>query len=124
MIGRPESEKGMTLVEVLVALTILAGVAGAVLLMTAQSARAAASVENKLLARIVADNAAVTALALNGSIQAGSNITELEFADQQWLVSQTFMPLEAGGLYQLQITVQLAGFDQMLARIDTLKAAS
>ena len=111
---------GMTLVEVLVAMAILAGIAGSVMLMTAQSARLGLSVEQKSLARIVADNTAVATLATSVRLERRT-VTSVEFAGQEWRVQRTVNDAGIEGVAHITVSVLLNESDQVLARIETLK---
>ncbi|MCQ8185059.1 type II secretion system minor pseudopilin GspI [Parvularcula maris] len=50
-------QRGLTLIEVLVAMTVLALVVGSLLVLIGQHTRQAAALEDRLMARIAADNA-------------------------------------------------------------------
>lgn len=122
MTSRSRSQKGMTLVEVLVAMAILAMTAGAALAMTAQSARFSASVEDRLLARIIADNAVVEALADTAPVEEKIDDDSVAFAGRRWAVKKTIVGAGVDGLYRIDVTVSPADRDQVLARAETLKA--
>ena len=113
-------QRGMTLVEVLVAMTILAGIAVSAMLMTAQSARLGVSVEQKLMARIIADNSAVAALATNISFEE-AQVNTVKFAGLDWRVHSTANDTGIEGLLHITISVSLIDNSQVLARIETLK---
>jgi general secretion pathway protein I len=114
------ASRGFTLVETLVALAILAGVALAAYSMTAQSARFAAVEQDRLIAGIIADNAMTGALIRPLAPQAGEESEEIEMAGRKWLAKRTVS--EAGeDLLRIEIAVSAQG--QVLARVEALRPA-
>lgn len=112
---------GMTLVETLVALVILAGVAIAAYAMVAQSTRFAAAEQERLVAGIVADNQAIEALIRPAPPDQGEETEIIETAGRKWSVKRAVS--EAGeGLLRIEISVMRDTDAQVLARVDALRA--
>ncbi len=118
MTGR--RQKGMTLVEVLVAMAILGTVAGSVLVMTGQSAQFTVASEERLLARIVADNAMVLALARQVAFEEGFAQAEVELGGRVWKTEKTTARTGVDDLYRIEIAVSFGESTQILTRVSTL----
>jgi len=116
-------QKGMTLIEVLVAMAILATVAGSVLVMTGQSAQIIVASEERLLARIVADNAMALALARQTALEEGFAQAEVELGGRTWKTAKTTARTGVDDLYRIEIAVSLGESTQILTRVSTLRAA-
>lgn len=116
------AQGGMTLIEVLVAMAILASVAGSVLVMTGQNARFIAASENRFLARIVADNAMVEALAVEVPLEQGLKQETTDLGGRRWDIQRTVIDLGQNNLIRIDIAVSLTGADQVMARATTLEA--
>lgn len=120
---RKISERGMTLVETLVALAILAGVVLAAYAMTAQSARFAAIEQERLVAGIIADNEMTKTMIRPEPPDRGEEEVEVEMAGRKWLAKREVS--DAGeDLLRIEIAVSRSGEAQILARVETLRAAS
>lgn len=115
-------QRGMTLVETLVALAILAGVVLAAYAMTAQSARFTALEQERLVAGVIADNQTTEMLLHTTPPGEGEEETEIGAAGRVWIARRVVT--EAGEkLLRIEISVRRAGDAQTLARVDTLRAA-
>ena len=114
------AQKGLTLIETLVALAILAGVVLAAYAMVAQSARFAALEQERLIAGIIADNRTAEMLLRAAPPDQGEEETEVEAAGRKWIAES--LVTEAGeDLLRVEISVTREGDDQVLARVDTLR---
>ena len=111
--------RGFTLVEVLVAIAILAGAVGATLVLMAGQARGTAALADNALARIAAENALVEViLAEQGGAARGSQeIGGQRFA---WRATETETETELVGLRLTEVVVTREGGDQVLASLATL----
>ncbi|MCB2098658.1 MAG: type II secretion system minor pseudopilin GspI [Parvularculaceae bacterium] len=115
-------QKGITLVETLVALAILAGVVLAAYAMLAQSARFAATEQERLIASIIADNLTAEALIRPATPDKGEEIYEVEMAGGAWTARRVID--DAGeNLLRIDISVTRAGDGQVLARVESLRPA-
>ena len=117
------TQKGMTLIEVLVAMAVLAMVAGAVLTMTGQSTRLIISSEEKAIARILADNEMIEMIARPHAIEESITTESVEFANRRWSVRRSVVSPDVENIYRIEITVALNEQSQVLARAVTLTEA-
>lgn len=115
-----KSRLGFTLIEVLVAMAILAVVVAAAIALIAQSTRLVAQSETKLYASIVADNAMAEALA-EDSAAFGDKEGEVDLAGANWTVIRTVTKLETAGAARIDVVVRRAGAAQTLVRISTIR---
>lgn len=117
------SQHGLTLVETLVAMAILAAVAISAYALLSQGANFAASERDRLAASIVADNLMVEELLRQAPPDLGEDTGEVEFAGRIFEWSSTVS--EAGeDLRRIEYKVRLQGFEQTLARLETVKVVS
>ncbi len=116
------AQKGMTLVEVLVALAILGLTVGSVFQLIGQTARFISVSEERLLARIIVDNVMVETLAHHERIEETQTLAELEFGGQQWTYERDFVATGVQGIFRVDVRVRPYNRDQVLAHATTLKA--
>ena len=116
--------RGMTLIEVMVALVILALVATSVLSMIGQNARFIASAEDRLMASILADNIVVERLATLSPPEEGEETYEREFAGREYVCREVVTDIPDIGLFRIDLTVSAKSTEQTLASVTTLKAPS
>ncbi|MEL7487568.1 MAG: type II secretion system minor pseudopilin GspI [Pseudomonadota bacterium] len=121
---RSKQQRGFTLIEVLVALAILALVAGGVLSMISQTTRFIAAAEDQLAASVVADNVMVERLVREQPLEEGEETIELVFAGRNWVYTRTITDTGASGLFRIDIAVRRADSPQILARATTLRGRS
>jgi general secretion pathway protein I len=114
----------MTLVEVLVALAIMAAVAAAILALISQNTRFVAAAEDKLIAGMAADREIVEALAGSGPFERGAEELEREFAGRRFRVTRTVTELGVEKLLRIDIVVRDAAGRQALASATTIRAES
>ncbi|MEK7265396.1 MAG: type II secretion system minor pseudopilin GspI [Pseudomonadota bacterium] len=120
---RQSAQRGMTLVETLVALAILAGVAISAYAMVAQATRFAAAEQERLIAGILADNETVKLMIRQAPPDKGEEEVEIEASSRLWRVKRAVDDF-GEGLLRITVTVSRAGDGQVLARVDTLREAS
>lgn len=117
------SQRGLTLVETLVAMAILAGVTIAAFALLSQGANFAASERDRLAASILADNLMVEEFLKVTPPDIGEDTGAVEFGGR--LFEWSRIVSDSGeDLRRIQLTVRLQGSPQTLARIDTLRAAT
>lgn len=116
------AERGMTLIETLVALAILAGVVLSAYLMLAQSTRFAATEQERLIAGVVADNELIELLIVTAPPHQVEEEEIIEAAGRRWRAKRT---VSAAGeeLLRLAVSVTREGDAQVLARAETLRSA-
>lgn len=85
MPGSNRRQRGFTLLEVMVAVTVFAAVALAINETTSQSVSSALYLQDKTLAAMIADNQ-LTELRLKGLPPLGEQRQPLPFANREWLV--------------------------------------
>ncbi len=115
-------QRGLTLVETLVAMAILAAVSISAFALLSQGANFAANERDRLAASIVADNLMVEELLRAAAPDLGERSGEIEFAGR---VFEWSAVVSDGGeeLRRIALTVRLNGSPQTLARAETLKVA-
>lgn len=114
-------ERGMTLVEVLVALAILGLVAASIVALIGQNTRFISNAEEQMIAGIIADNAMVDALGRIAPLERNTSEKELQTAGRSWRVATTVEDSPVPGLVRIDIAVRAGASDQVLASASTLK---
>lgn len=118
--ARKPYERGMTLVEVLVAFAILAGVVVSVMALIGQNTRYVMSAEERLLASIAADNLLTEDLARQALPNEGVEEGEIVIGARPFVYRRTVTEL-GGGVARIDYAVEVAGSEQTLARASALK---
>ncbi|GGY52720.1 type II secretion system minor pseudopilin GspI [Parvularcula lutaonensis] len=115
-------QKGLTLIEVLVALAVLSSIVGSILVLIGQHTRHAAAIEERALARIVAENAMVAYVAAKRSGQPADLSGEEEIAGRAftYVIDRSPAPLE--GFETVETNVRIGRDGQVLATLSTLRA--
>ena len=121
-INQRQKARGMTLIEVMVALVILALVATSILSMIGQNARFIASAEDRLMASILADNILVERLATLAPLEEGEENYDLEFGGREWACREIVTEVPGVGLLRIDLSVSAKSTEQVLATVTTLKA--
>lgn len=119
---RQNSERGMTLVETLVALSILAAISLAALSLISQATRFADAEQDRLLAGVLADNMMAEMLAARAEPTEGEEEKEADFAGRKWRYVREVRKAAEGVLY-LRIAVRRAADTQVLSETVSLRAA-
>ena len=119
------SQRGITLVETLVALAIMGLVTTSILVLVGQNTRFTASAQDRTYAAIAADNLMVQALALSGPVETGEEIGELDFAARQWRYERIVTEIGIDNLFRIEIKIladaQNGDEEQVIARVTTLR---
>ncbi|MEM9838282.1 MAG: type II secretion system minor pseudopilin GspI [Pseudomonadota bacterium] len=116
-------QRGLTLLEVLVALAVLSAVLGSLLMLIAQHTRQAAKLEDRMLARIVAENAMASYIAAKQTNREADLEEEVELSGRtfQFEIDRGSAPIE--GFETVTADVRLGRDGQVLATLSTLQPA-
>lgn len=118
------SAGGLSLIEVLVAIGVLAAVAGGAIAVVGQNTRFLSQAEQRVLAAILCDNLAAEAMARAAPLTRGAETGEISFAGQNWAFDRTVSEAGVEGLVRISIDVRAQGGGATLASVVTLKAES
>ena len=116
------AQAGFSLVETVAALGILALAAIPLMQLTADATRNTAYLQNRVLARTVAENTLSRALAEVEALPVGISAGQESQMGQVYNWSLTVTGNELADLQTLEVTVQREGGIDQLARLVTLKA--
>lgn len=117
------NEKGLTLIEVLVATAILAAVVGSLLVLISQHTRQAAALEDRMLARVAAENALTLYVTARDEGAAADVRGDVELSGRSFFyeISRQQAPIQGLELVTSQARVGRDG--QVLASLTTLRPA-
>ncbi|WP_031549651.1 type II secretion system minor pseudopilin GspI [Parvularcula oceani] len=118
---KTDTQTGLTLIEVLVALAVLASAVGAILIMMSTQTRNAAALRDNALARIVAENAMVEiALGVGeGDDPSPSGTAEIGGTVYEWQANRDPAPLPRAEI--VSVAVRRADSGQEVAQLSTLR---
>lgn len=117
------SERGVTLVETLVALAVMGLIIGALLVLIGQNSRFAASMRDKTMAQIAADNLMVEAMVLASALEAGESEGEVEVGGQALHYKRVVAQSGVENVLRIDITVN-AETGQTLAHAVSMRRMS
>ncbi len=117
------SQRGVTLVETLVALAVMGLIIGALMVLIGQNARFAASKRDKTMAQIAADNLMVEAMVLTAALEAGETEGEIEIGGAPLIYKRVIAEAGVRNVLRIDITVSAAD-GQTLARAVSMRRAS
>ena len=113
-------QKGMTLVEVLVAFAIMSGVVVSAMTLVSQNTRYMIYAEERLLAQIAADNLMAEAMAKRATPGTGQRDGTILIGDREF--EYTVSAIEIGDrLIQIEYQVRREGNVQTLARANAVR---
>lgn len=101
---RRRNARGFTLVEVLVALVVVAIALGALVRTTGQAAEIQFEAERRTLALWVASNQ-LAALSLEPTLEAGRRAGQTRMGDRDWRWQATIEPAPGGELWRIDVVV-------------------
>lgn len=117
---RPSSERGFTLLEMLVALAVFSLAALALIRLQAVSIRTAADLDARQLAEIVAHNLMVEAQTEPGPITIGKSTGRLDNGGRSWNWAQTVSKTDDPKL--VRVDVRVNGAEGMSAMLSFVRA--
>ncbi len=109
--------RGFTLVEVLVALTVLSIAVVALVKVQGESAAAASGARARLYAQIVAENRLVETVTTPDTLIAGTTTGDVRLAGQTWTWTQAIAETGDREITRIDVAVRGAGEDTMLASL-------
>ena len=121
--AKSPSQAGFSLVETVAAMGILALAAIPLMQVTTAATRNTASLEERLLARTVAENVMARAMATSAVIDGGIATGEEVQLGRTFIWTRTATPAQSGGLQNLSVDVRPAEREQILASLISLKYA-
>lgn len=111
----PDPRAGFTLVEVMVALVVFSVAVLALLSASGENARALTALGETTLANVVAENRMVEAMVMMPAPPVGIASGEDQAGDRSWTWRRTIADTDVPGFRRLEIAVQAAGEDRVLA---------
>lgn len=114
-------QKGITLVETLVALAVMGLVTGSVLALVAQNTRYAAAARDRTYASIAADNLMVRELASSGPVEIGERLGETDLSGRIWPYRITVIESGIENIFRVDVDVLDDSGEQVLASAVTLR---
>ncbi|MEO1662131.1 MAG: type II secretion system minor pseudopilin GspI [Pseudomonadota bacterium] len=118
---KASSQAGFSLVETVAAMGILALAAIPLMQVTTNATRNTASLEERLLARTVAENVMARAMAASEIIEGGIETGEETQLGRTFVWTRTATPAQVGALQNLSVEVRPAERQQTLASLISLK---
>ncbi len=116
-------QRGVTLVETLVALAVMGLVIGALMVMIGQNTRFAASMRDKTTAQIAADNLMVEAMVLSSALETGKSDGEVEVGGETLRYERVVTETGVRDVLRIDISV-IAANGQTLAHAVTMRRPS
>ena len=113
-------QRGITLIETLVALAIMGLTTAAILVLIGQSTRFAAQARERTYASIAADNLMVEALTLSGPVETGVAEGDVSAGDREWRYRKIVTETGVDALFRIDIDV-VSDNGQVLASAQTLR---
>lgn len=114
-------QRGITLVETLVALAVMGFVIAGLLALVGQNTRFAASMTDRTSASIAADNLMVEAMTLQSATEKGETSGEIAVGDRVWAFRRTVSETPVEDMVRIDIEITRVGGEQVLAGAATLR---
>ncbi|MHA7873582.1 MAG: type II secretion system minor pseudopilin GspI [Hyphococcus sp.] len=117
---RASNQRGITLIETLVALAIMGLTTAAILVLVGQNTRFAAQASERIYASIAVDNLMVEALALSGPVEIGVEEGDVTVAGRTFAFRKTISETGVPNLVRIDMEVINAS-EQLVTRAQTLR---
>ena len=117
---RRKTQRGVTLVETLVALAIMGLVTTSILVLIGQNTRFTANAFDRTYAEIAADNLMVETLARRGGVTLGEETGQITVGNQNWDFSKTIGETPVEGILRVDIAVRAQNSEQVIASATTI----
>lgn len=118
------SQKGVTLVETLVALAVMGLVIGALLVLMGQNSRFAASMRERTLASIAADNLMVEAMVLREATEIGESEGEVTVGGAALMYRRAIIETGVDNIVRIEIDVLSPDGEERLAHAVSMRRPS
>ena len=118
------SQKGVTLVETLVALAVMGLIIGSLLVLLGQNSRFAAAMRDRTMASIAADNLMVEALVLRDAAAIGESAGEVTVGGETMAYRRAIIETGVDGVLRIEIDILAPGTGQRLAHAVSMRRAS
>ena len=119
-----DSQKGVTLVETLVALAVMGLIIGALLVLLGQNTRFAASMRERSMASIAADNLMVEAMVLRDATVIGESEGDVTVGGQTLNFRRAIIETGVEGILRIEIDVTAPDTGQRLAHAVSMRKTS
>ncbi len=114
-------QRGVTLVETLVALAVMGFVIAGLLALVGQNTRFAASMHDRTFALIAADNLMVEALSLNKAREPGEFDGEVEVGGRMWRYRWSVAETGVANNLRIDVAVMSADTGQVVAQASSIR---
>ena len=118
-----KSQKGVTLVETLVALAVMGFVIGSLLVLIGQNSRFAAAMRDRTMASIAADNLMVEALILREATETGEDAGDITIAGNVMEYRRTIIETGVDDVVRIDIEILAPETQQRLAHAVSMRRA-
>lgn len=118
---RRNNQRGITLVETLVALAVMGFVIAALLALIGQNTRFVSTIENRHLGMIAADNLMVEAMVLPTALELGVEEGETTVGSIPLRYRRTTIESGVEGVFRLEIAIMPKDSDQVIARATSMR---
>lgn len=113
----PDSQRGFTLIEVMVALAIAALSLGAVAAAVSQMVESATAMQRRTYASWIAQNQIAEMRLANVLPEVGEESDEVEFAGREWTWRATISETSVENLFRVDVEVSVAGSDDVIRTV-------
>lgn len=116
-----QQQRGVTLVETLVALAVMGFVIAGLLALVGQNTRFAAVMEDRTYASIAADNLMVEAMTLKSATEKGDTNGQIMIGERVWSYRRSVTETPVENIVRIDIEITPVGGEQVLASATALR---